>query len=64
MKTVKPNMCKTDGPLTICRCDGGNIKEKERNCHTYVHGKRGYCEYYRSTLNACSNYDEYYSKED
>ena len=63
MKAIKPSMCKTTGPLSICCCEGEKINEQQRNCHSYVLGKRGYCEYYRSSINACSNYDGYYSSD-
>ena len=57
MKTLKPSICKSDGPLSLCDCTDLNIKEEQRKCLTYSRGSRGYCEYYRSSIGACSNYD-------
>ena len=57
MKTLKPSICKCDGPLSLCDCTDLNIKEEQRKCLTYSRGRRGYCEYYRSAIGACSNYD-------
>ena len=61
MKIIKPSMCKSGGPLSLCDCPDKNIKEEQRKCLTYKEGKKGYCAYYRSSVGACSNYDGYFS---
>ena len=61
MKTIKPSICKSEGPLSLCDCSDLNKKEEQRKCLTYSIGKRGYCEYYRSSIGACSNYDGCFS---
>ena len=62
MKTPVPSICKSEGLLSLCDCTGENIKEEQRKCLAYSRGKEGYCEYYRSSIGACSNYDGYFSK--
>jgi len=61
MKTLKPSICKSEGLLSLCDCTGENIKEEQEKCITFKQGKKGYCEYYRSSIGACSNYDGYFS---
>jgi len=61
MKIPMPSMCKSDGLLSFCDCTDKSIKEEQKKCFTYRHGKKGYCEYYRSSIGACSNYDGYFS---
>jgi hypothetical protein len=61
MKTIKPSMCTLEGPISLCDCSDKNFKEEQKKCLTYSRGKKGYCEYYRSLLGACSNYDGYFS---
>ena len=64
MKTLKPSMCKSEGPLSLCNCTDSNIKEKQKKCLAYSCGKKGYCEYYRFSIGACSNYDGFFSIAD
>lgn len=40
MENLKPNMCKSEGPLTVCDCTGNNIKEERRKCLTYEQQRR------------------------
>ena len=61
MKTLKPSICKSEGPLSLCDCPDKNIKEEQRKCLTYSRGKKGYCVHYRSLIGACSNYDGCFS---
>ena len=63
MQNQKPNLCKTEGPLSICDClnDTVNLKDVQKRCHAYESGKTGCCAYYRSTINACLNFDGYFS---
>ena len=61
MKTPSPNMCKSEGPLTMCKCTDANFTKEQRNCIGYSKGKKGYCTFYRFSIGACSNYDGYFS---
>jgi hypothetical protein len=61
MKKMMPNMSKLKGPLTVCNCTDTNIRREQRKCIAYCEGKKGYCEYYRSSIGACANYDGYFS---
>jgi hypothetical protein len=61
MKTVKPNMSKSEGPLTVCNCKDKNISREQKKCFVYGEGKKGYCSYYRSSIGACDNYDRCFS---
>ena len=61
MQIIKPSICKSEGPISLCDCPDRNIKEEQRKCIAYREGKKGYCAYYRSSIGACSNYDGYFS---
>ncbi len=60
MKTLTPNMSKSEGLLTVCNCTDTNIRKEQRKCLTYREGKKGYCAYYRYSISACANYDGYF----
>jgi len=65
MNTLKPSMCISKGPLTVCHCTEANVKQEQRNCLAYSEKEKGYCTYYRFSIGACSNYDGCFSiKED
>ena len=64
MELSQPGMCKNDGPISICHCQGPKIKEEQANCSTYKKGKRGFCTYYLSSIGWCSNFDGYLSSKE
>ena len=62
MGNQKPNLCKTEGPLSICDCmnDAVNFKDVQKRCLSYVPGKTGCCAYYRSSIRAYLNFDGFF----
>ena len=61
MKTLLPNMSKSEGPITVCNCSDENLKKEQRLCLAYREGQKGYCAYYRCSIGACANYDGSFS---
>ena len=61
MIDLKPSMCKSEGPLTVCDCTDTGFRKEQKKCLTYTEGKKGHCVHYRSSIGACSNYDGHFS---
>jgi hypothetical protein len=61
MKSPQPNLCKLEGPMSICHSQAPNIKKEQENCSTYKKGRKGFCTSYHTSIGACSNFDGYLS---